>query len=256
MTFELIPNISLIVAVVGIFALIARRFPEAKTAVIEEKTPPKSFLQGKAILALELPTRVWARVGFWVRRTWHFLLEAKDLRKPAEVGYRIKKLLPHKRAHGAISATLDEIGPASKDEQYYLKRIQQSPKDLETYNALGKFYTDEKRFAEARDIYTYLVKREPGNAMYYARLAFASFRLELFAEAVQNYEKSLALDPAQPNRFYNLALSLEALGKKEEALVPIRKAVELEPQNKKYLELARALSIHAGISREVRERQL
>lgn len=227
-------------AVAGILALIGRKLPEAGKAVREEKELPPESAQKRHILSLQLPSRLRTWFKFWLQRVWHWLLEAKDIRKPAAVGYRIKKMLPKKKVRAVVPLALENT--EVKDEQYYLQVIRDNPKDLEGYNALGKFYTEAKRFADSRDIYTYLVKRDPGNAGLYARLAFACFKLELYTEAVSNYEKSLALDSAQPNRYYNLSLALDALGKKEEAVMPIKKALELEPQNRKYLDLLSTLT--------------
>jgi tetratricopeptide (TPR) repeat protein len=248
-SFNLLPNITLILAVAGLLVLVGRRIPEAKKRLLEEPAPNKGESKTVAhIVSLHLPSRLWAKLGFWVKRFWHFLLEAKDIKKPATVGYKIKKMLPKRKI--PTLETLEMNDPAHKDEQYYLQLIKNSPKDLELYNQLGKFYTDSKRYQDSRDIYLYLVKRDPGNATFYARLAFASYKLGQFQEAVGNYEKSLALDSAQPNRYYNLALSLEALGKNEEALVPIQKALELEPENKKYGDLLSSLQAKAGIVKE------
>lgn len=247
MSFNLLPNISLILAVAGLLILVGRRIPEAKKRLNEESVTASSDEGAKAgILSLHLPSRLWGKLGFWANRLWHFLLEAKDIKKPAAVGYKIKKMLPRRKS--ATVETLETAEPLVKDEQYFLDLIKNSPKDLDLYNQLGKFYTDAKRYPDARDIYLYLVKRDPGNAVFYARLAFASFKLGLFQEAVTNYEKSLALDSAQPNRYYNLALSLEAQGKDEEAMLPVQKALELEPENKKYGELLETLRTKLGIT--------
>lgn len=250
MTFELIPNISLIIAVAGVIALVGRRMPEAQKVLSENshaQSAPLPELTASSTL-LDLTHRTWARFVFWVRRMWHFVLEAKDIRKPGAAQYRLRKMLPHKKAKPVASL---EVTKEQKTEQYYLERIKQEPKDLEHYNQLGKLYLDAKRFSEAADIFDFLIKRDPGNAVYYARLGFASYKLGKPEDAVANYERSLALDSAQPNRYYNLSLSLDALGKSEEALVPIGKALELEPQNKKYLEFRNTLHRKLGLQEKV-----
>ena len=121
-----------------------------------------------------------------------------------------------------------------RNEQYYLDVIRLQPRNLANYDALGKFYLDQGNTNDAKDIYLYAVNHEPANPDYQARLAYCLYVEKEFAKAAEHYQKSVALDSTQPNRYYNLGLSLEAAGETEQAINALNKAIELEPKNPKY----------------------
>src|SRR3989338_3381102 len=232
MPYSLLPYIILIFSVAGLLVLIGRRIPEAASLDVQEQAGTLTDKERlRRHLALEIPSRLSSWLKFWLHKIWHFVLEAKDIKKPGVVGYRIKQILPRKRTT-KVAAPVPRP-TETHDERYYLEKIRQNPKDSELYNLLGKLYLDTKRFADSRDMYSYLVKRDPGNALYYARLGYACYKLVLYTEAVDAYEKSLALDSAQPNRYYNLALALDALRRTDEAILSVNRALEQESENTK-----------------------
>ena len=239
MPYTLLPYIILIISVAGLLLLIGRKLPEANALEASEERVNllgKGWLQSHIVL--DFPSKIYSWVKFYVHKLWHFILEAKDIKKTGLVGYRIKKILPRNRA---VKTKATSTPVEARDEQYYLEQIRQHPKDNELYNLLGKLYLDTRRFADSRDMYSYLVKRDPGNALYYGRLGYACYKLGLYSEAVDAYEKSLAVDSTQPNRHYNLALSLEALRRTDEAVLVIKRAIEQEPASTKYQELLATL---------------
>ena len=58
-----------------------------------------------------------------------------------------------------------------------------------------------------------------------------------FRKASEGYLKAIELDPSNPSRFYNLALSYQGMGEWKQAGSALRSALELEPQNQKYSDL-------------------
>ena len=69
---------------------------------------------------------------------------------------------------------------------------------------------------------------------YHARLAYCYYQMKNYHKAAESYKASLALDSTQPNRYYNLGLVLELLGRHGEAAQALEQAIALEPQNPKY----------------------
>src|SRR5262249_11121410 len=139
-----------------------------------------------AIAASKIKT--WAL--FWGQRSWHFILEAKGIKHQAHVSYRIKQIFKRKHSPQGLltqSKTLDLTTNITKDEAYFLSRIKADLKDLSNYSGLAQIYIDDKNFSEARDIYSYLVKHDPGNADFHAKLGYANFLLEDFESAVKAY---------------------------------------------------------------------
>jgi tetratricopeptide (TPR) repeat protein len=214
--------------------------PEAASAL--EPAPLEVGARQK-LLDKGLPAKAFSKVStflkFWFRKIWNFILEAKDLRPHAAAGYRMQKIfhgrLPgFKQQPASQPVTTHEV----KSEQYYLDMIKLQPKNLSNYDLLGKFYLEQSNFKDAKDIYEYLANHEPGNPEFQARLGYCFYLNKQFNKAAQAYQKSLALDSTQPNRYYNLGLSLEGAGNLAEAVRNFETAISLEPSVKYYLSLS------------------
>jgi tetratricopeptide (TPR) repeat protein len=246
MSYQLIPNIILILCILGVIILILRRMPEV--AEIERKkslAQPESSLPDKGVRLID-PSKLKTKLSFWLSKLWHFSLEAKDIKHSAEVSYRIKKMFRKGPATTppATTPSTSDIRPTQPvsvkeveepiTEDILLAAIQEKPKDLLRYATLGQFYLDAKNFIDAEHVYGYLVKHEPSDANYYAKLAFCYLNLKDHEAAVEYYEKSLDFDPGHPNRYYNLGLAYKGLGKLDDAKDMFKKAHELEPKHSKY----------------------
>lgn len=233
--YHVLPNITLICAILGIIILIVRRLPEVVEQQ-QEAMDSRSDLAEKGI-PLSSASKFWGRARYTFSRFWRFALEAKGVMPSAEVGYRIRKMLKKSRirpsgasADGA-SRTPSEV---VRDEKFYLRLIKDYPKDLSHYASLGQHYIDNKNFIDAQNVYEYLVNHEPTNANFYAKLAFCKLQLRQFGDAIIYYEKSVGLDATHPNRFYNLSLALKSFNKTKKAMQALGRAIELEPENEKY----------------------
>ncbi|MDE2311808.1 MAG: tetratricopeptide repeat protein [Patescibacteria group bacterium] len=242
MSYQILPNLIFILAVLGMLILVLRRLPEA-TDLDQNASPDKPAAQRLADKGL--PAIAASRVKSWLKfklqKLWHFMLEAKDLRHTAAAGYKIKKIFGQNQAAARRPAPVDIKPQEAKDEQYFLGLIKKDPKNLDNYDSLGRYYLESKDYAGALDIYDYLSQHAPANPEYHAKLAFCHYQEKQYEQAAGHYQKSLALDSLQPNRYYNLSLAQEALGKFVEAAQAAGQAVTLEPGNVKYyLALANA----------------
>lgn len=241
MSYQILPNIIFIFAILGIVLIILRHLPEASNS---HKQEPKEPAADKTLIAKGLPAQAISKIrvglSFSLKKVWNFMLEAKDLKPQANTGYKIRKIfgshLPYFKKPVILPQTFHEV----KNEKYYLDMIKQQPKNLSHYDALGKFYLEQENTADAKDIYLYAVNHEPANPDYQARLAYCYYQTKQFKKAAQAYQKSLALDSTQPNRYYNLGLSLEAAGNIVEAIRNLEQAINLEPSPKYYISLSNA----------------
>ncbi len=221
------------------------------------QTPEEADAHEK-LLAKGLPAQAFSKVAtflkFWSRKFWNFILEAKDLRPHAAAGYRMQKIFNGKlQDFKAQTAPHPMTTHDVRSEQYYLDMIKLRPKNLANYDLLGKFYLEQSSFTDAKDIYEYLCNHEPGNPEFQARLGYCYYLDKQFAKAVQAYQKSLALDSTQPNRYYNLGLSLEGAGNLAESAKSFETAISLEPSVKYYVSLSNVyLKLNSGLkAREV-----
>ncbi len=248
MSYQIIPNIIFILAVLGIVLIILRHLPEATVEQKKEDSAPVvEKLSKKGLPALAV-SGLRSKIKLWSQKLWHFMLEAKDLKPTAVAGYKIKKIFG-KQAAGVQKASKPAPVLSTvevKDEQFFLDQIKNDPKNLQLYGDLGKYYIDRGNFEDAKDIYLYLTKHDLTNSDYYAHLAQVYFKLKDFQAALQNYDKSLTLDSTQPHRFYNKGVCLEALGKLQAAGEAFRSAIELESQNPRFFVSLANVEIRLG----------
>lgn len=242
MSYNILPNIIFLFAVLGIILIILRHLPDAGSGGDGQKTAePYEALRIKGLPA-EAASKAVVIIKLWAKRIWVYVLEAKDFRPAAATGYKIKKII-RGRFSSQKPAADQEIPKeviknadkeTEKDERFFLERIRQEPKNLQNYDELGKYYLDLKNFTDAKDIYLYLSNHQSGNADYHAKLGHCFYKMQNFDQAAESYKKSVALDSTQPNRYYNLGLSLESAGDGMQALEFYGKAINMEPANIKY----------------------
>lgn len=253
MSYNFLPNLIFLVAVLGILLLFVRRLPEA--AELERRQaeePAHEKLQAKGLPA-EAFSKLRVGLTSLTKRAWNFILEAKDLKPHAAAGYRMKKLFGGKQPGQKPPQSLPPAtAQVTRDEKYFLDQIKLQPKNLATYDALGKHYLEQQNFADAVDIYQYLVNHDPANSEYQARLGYCFYQNKNYSKAAFAYQKSLALDSTQPNRYYNLGLSLEAAGKLPEAVKNLEHAIVLEPAPKYYVSLSNTY-LRMGHARKAKE---
>lgn len=259
MSYHILPNIVLILAILGLVAMILRRLPEAVSEKEHESNletvHDKLGKKGLPVLAF---SKLKTVSRFWSQKVWHFVLEAKDLKPAATTGYKIRKMFAHQAKQNAPAGqdrtrTDSPATPASAEqpkksrEDEILAAIKKEPRNHKNYDDLGKLYLEQKSFSDAKDIYLYLVNHESGHSEHHAKLAYSCYQLREYTSAIEHYKKAIALDSTHPNRYYNLALCLSVMGKHKEAVENFQKAATLEPQNQKYqMALEKAKNLNQG----------
>lgn len=105
----------------------------------------------------------------------------------------------------------------------------------------AKAFIDDKEFLRARHELEQVAGSFQDNPVYWARLGYVQYHLGAYMEAIRCYQKSLALDSNQANRYYNLALAHEAVQEHAESLAALDQALALDPGNAKYKQTRDAL---------------
>lgn len=105
----------------------------------------------------------------------------------------------------------------------------------------AKVFIDAKEFLRARHELEQVADSFQDNPVFWARLGYVQYHLGAYMEAVRCYQRSLALDSNQANRYYNLALAHEAAQEHAESLVALDRALALDPDNVKYKQTRDAL---------------
>jgi len=85
------------------------------------------------------------------------------------------------------------------------------------------------RASEARPALERLAEADAGNPVFVAELAEACRRTGAYDRAVELYRQALALNPADREARYNLAITLQEAGRLTEAVVALNTAITLDP---------------------------
>lgn len=190
------------------------------------------------------------KLEFIVKKLWHFILEAKDL-KPAATKtlqsgvakaknvFRIRIRSSTAEPQWLPEAAELSIKPSANQnpEDLYLEAIKKNPNDKQAYEALGRLYLQNKNFSDASETYEYLTKLDAGRDIYFSNLGLAYYSLAEYQKAASSYEKALNINNKIATRWINLALCFEALEEYTKAVKSITQALVLDKLNVNYLTL-------------------
>jgi len=122
-------------------------------------------------------------------------------------------------------------------ENNFIAAISIDHKSASAYRGLGDAYLAKNEIEEARQTYRFLTRLEPDDDAVLVKLAEIAENQGDLEEAIEHYQKAVLINDSFSPRFYHLAELLLKVEQKDVAKESIIQAVELEPQNPKYLDL-------------------
>lgn len=129
-----------------------------------------------------------------------------------------------------------EVGSFDQAEQAFIGAIKIDSKSADAYRGLAETYLRRGAKEEAKQTFIFLLQLEPENDAVMVRLAQMAEEDNNVYEAIEYYEQAVVANDALSPRFAHLAELLLKVGQNEVAKEAIMQAVELEPQNPKYLD--------------------
>ncbi|MFZ0817672.1 MAG: tetratricopeptide repeat protein, partial [Candidatus Sulfotelmatobacter sp.] len=159
-----------------------------------------------------------------------------------------------------LAHAYERDGKITEAEKAYQQDVQAHPNSRYSYNAFGQFYASRNQYEKALEMYRKVIAIAPEwygtyvnvGAIYsnmgqyekaidplkksiairpsyagYDNLGAAYYGLNKFADAAAAFEEATKLDPQQYVTWGNLGAALYYGGKKEQALAPEHKAIEL-----------------------------
>jgi tetratricopeptide (TPR) repeat protein len=130
-----------------------------------------------------------------------------------------------------LGATYERTKNLSEAEKYFRKCIELSPNDAEAFNYLGYMWAENGiNLKEAHEFISKALALEPDNPAYLDSMAWVLFKLGKPDEALQYIEKAVKLSKEpDPVIYDHLGDILSTLGRKKEAKQAWQKALDLEP---------------------------
>ena len=139
-----------------------------------------------------------------------------------------------------------QLGNFDQAENCFITAIKINPKSAPAYRGLGDTYLAKKSLEEARQTYKFLLHLEPDDDSVLVKLAEVAESQGDIEEAIGYYQQAVLLNDAFSPRFYHLAELLLKVDQPKVAKEAALQAVELEPQNPKYLDLLIEIAIICG----------
>ncbi len=146
-----------------------------------------------------------------------------------------------------------EIMAASPSEAEAMlnKAIDILPDNAQAFLALGKYRTRTKAYALAVDAYRHAIRLDPDLSDAHYNLGYVYATTGNFQDAEAAFNDVVRLEPPYLGKsLFNLAVVQQKLGKKEQSLANLEKAVALMPQNEKVSAYLKRLKHSAAESKE------
>lgn len=128
-------------------------------------------------------------------------------------------------------------------EKKFLAAIRMDPKNKEAYLGLGDVYRKQGQESEAKETYAFVAQLDQNDDAVRVKLAELAEETGDIPSAIAYYEEAVVLNANLSPRFAKLAELLAGIGEQATALEAVRQAVDLEPQNPKYLDMMVEISI-------------
>ena len=161
------------------------------------------------------------------------------------------------RSDMSVKVKREDIEAAYKDELETLGRqrlenlsagyrdmLKRNPKDMSALGQLGILYGENGLFAEALEQFQKILALDKDSALALNNIGNINYQQGRLDDARQAYESALKSSPAEPGIMMNLARVMLQSGKKEEAKKLFLEAMELDPRVvRQYPDLAAGLGI-------------
>ena len=114
------------------------------------------------------------------------------------------------------------------------KAAEADPQSATSYFELGKFYTTRKEYPKAIAAYRKAVDLDPNSPDPRFNLGFLYAKTKDYAAAEAAFLKAISLAPPYLDEvYYNLAMVQNRMGKHQESLKNLERALEANPSNAK-----------------------
>jgi len=154
---------------------------------------------------------------------------------------------PYSRALQGQAVKLAGAAP-EKAERLLLKSLEMVPENPSTHYLLGRIYTNEKNYQQAVAAYEKAVELKTDIAGVYFNLGFIYYAVKKdYSRAQEMYNRTIELSPPfLDEALFNLALTQKRLGKRQESITNLERAIRVNPANKQARELLERLTLKAS----------
>ncbi len=264
----IISIILIAICLIVILAIILKKFPVL--AILDvANMPGEKEAKFKDQIIKQRVERDLAKWGGSVARLWlffskrltSFLKNSHQQLKKVKLNYRLSSKIPwpekQKRIKELFLAVEDLFKKEmlSEAEEKLIEIVSLDQKNLTAFFRLGELYDLQKKYSEARQTYDYALKlakqyQEDKEIMgditiqeIYFSLAYLEKEINNWEVALENIREALDLEPNNP-RYLDLILDLSIIKKdKEAASEYLAKLAVVNPENNKLAELKEKIEV-------------
>jgi tetratricopeptide (TPR) repeat protein len=139
---------------------------------------------------------------------------------------------PYAQALEAQAASILKVEP-DEAEQLLLTARGFDPASPQVHTRLGLLYINRKDYEKALDAYQTAVKLDARQADAFFNLGYIYAVTKNYAKAQEMYTRAVELSPAfLDEALFNLAVVQQQLGKRRECIENLKRAVEINPENR------------------------
>ncbi len=156
-------------------------------------------------------------------------------------------------AHAKMARVLVKQGKVNEAAKHVVIELRQSGADPQILQELGELLIEAQLSRHASKVLSRLVELRPKDAYAHHNLAVSYFMMGRYDEGIRHCLNALKYKPNYPLATYNLALAYHQKGDREQAKLYASRALEMDPEDRHIVELARELGT-AGIWSRIRHR--
>lgn len=231
---------------------IAKKKDEALKKRVEEKaTKSKNELIKKLIPVKENLKKVQDHFRKYVLRVTEQVEKEDQTLRRAQGKEKEPKDLSDKKQQSLF--TLLREGDSARNhgdfetaEDKYITAIRIDSKNAEAYRGLADVYFKQEQIDEALETYKFILQLDSNDDEILVKLGDIYHKKGDVKSAIDYYQRAVLANDAYPHRFAKLAEMLDSIEQYETALSAIEQAVELEPNNPKYLDMMVEMAILSG----------
>jgi tetratricopeptide (TPR) repeat protein len=140
---------------------------------------------------------------------------------------------------------LVEAGKDDEAVKCFVQALALDNAHQETKHRLALLYFQKQLFSSAAALFKELGE-STNDPVHFSHLGLALYKQNDFPSAKDAYQRAVSMDDKRPQRFVSLAQVYRAMGQCNNAIITLKKALELEEKNLDFLFLLADLHLEAG----------
>jgi len=140
-------------------------------------------------------------------------------------------------AHYNLAVVLSKTGKGDQAIHEYQKALDVTPNNCDALTNIGFLFAQKGKTVKAIEYYKNALQCRPGDIITHGRLGLALAQKGDAEQAVTHFQTVLKARPKDVEMHCNIGILLQQLGRKPEAIEHYNKAIQIDPANKKALEL-------------------